>query len=161
MHLTLVLLLGVWISINGYPCKFNGVANFLLQKFATYIPKMSDKVESSELRKMSVEQLTQELEMFKREHQKMLQQKHSQSIEPEEVKMARKNITRCTQAIREKQLIALAEEYKGKKFIPKELRPRTSKALRNKLTSKQTNQKVRRARIRAAKYPQKIFAFVN
>ncbi|KAI4291781.1 large subunit ribosomal protein L35e [Pancytospora philotis] len=122
---------------------------------------MSDKVCASELRELTAEQLTQELEMFKRAHQQLLQRKHSQTVEPLEIRTARKNVTRCTQIIREKQLQALVAEYKGKKHVPKELREKKNKALRAKLTSKQTNQKVHRARVRAVKYPAKIFAFTN
>jgi len=122
---------------------------------------MVEKVSADELRKYSVGQLTSELEAFRADYQRCIQQRHSQSIEPEEVRMARKNITRCTHILREKELIGLVEEYKGRRFIPKQLRPKLNRALRRKLTNKQANAKVRRVRIRESKYPPQIFSFSN
>lgn len=122
---------------------------------------MSGTVSASELRNLSIEQLTTQLEEFREEHQRCLQRKHSHTVEADEIKHARKNITRCIYVLKEKQLGALVEEYKGKRFIPKELRPKLNKALRNELTDRQKCARVKRARIHASKYPKKIFAFVN
>lgn len=118
-------------------------------------------VPAGELRRLSAEQLASQLEEFREEHQRLLQQKHSHTVEADDIKTARKNITRCCYILREKQLEALVEEYKGKRFIPKELRPKLNKALRNELTDRQKNARVRRVRVHATKYPKKIFAFVN
>lgn len=122
---------------------------------------MADSMPASDLRNMSVEQLQEQLEAFRVEHQQMLQRKHSQSVEPGEMRVARKNIARCTHILREKEMAGLVEEYRGKRFIPKELRPKLNRALRRKLTDKQKNARVRSVRIHAAKYPKKIFSLSN
>lgn len=122
---------------------------------------MTEVVTASELRKMNSKQLDEEVEILRLEHQKLLQQKHSHSIEPSEVKIARKNITRCMHIAHEKQLEALVEEYKGKRFIPKQLRPKLNRAMRRQLTDNQKKSRVKRVRLHASKYPKKIFAFVN
>ncbi|KAI5169653.1 large subunit ribosomal protein L35e [Pancytospora epiphaga] len=122
---------------------------------------MADKICSSELRQSNTVQLKEKLEGLRMDYQALLQQKHSSSVGPDEIRTARKNIARCMQVIREKDLENLVEEYKGKRFLPKKLRPKLNKKLRSMLTKKQTNKKVRRARIHAAQFPMKIFSFNN
>lgn len=122
---------------------------------------MAEKVSAEELRRYSIEQLNSELETFRNEYQRCLQQRHSHTIEPDEIKTVRKNITRCTHVLREKELAALVEQFKGRPFVPKQLRPKLNRALRMQLTKKQASARVRRVRTHAAKYPAKLFCFNN
>merc|ERR1712136_56644 len=97
----------------------------------------------SELRKMTDDQLQFQL----KELQNLYQKKHSKKVEPMEIRTARKDIARIKMVQHEKKLEKLAEEFKGKKFIPKELRLKKTRAIRRSLTDKQKNLKNRRKRI--------------
>jgi len=118
-------------------------------------------VSAEELRQLTEEQLLEKITLLESEYQKIRQQKHSHGAEPEEIRTARKNITRGKTVLQEKKLTRLVEEYKGKKFIPKELRPRLSKRLRMALTERQLKMKSRRQQIRSIKYPKVVYSFNN
>lgn len=122
---------------------------------------MAERIPVEVLRDMPLDQLKEQLESCRLEHQKLLQQRHSHTVEPDEIRTARKNVTRCVCVIREMELQSLVEEYKGKRFLPKQLRPKLNKALRMKLTDRQKNARVRRLRVHQAKYPMKVFSFNN
>lgn len=89
------------------------------------------------------------------------QQSHSSTAEREDVREAKKNVARCKYVMREKKLQTLVDEYKGQSVLPKQLRPKMTKALRMKLTLAQKNRKTKSQKISAKKYPQKIFSFSN
>ncbi len=122
---------------------------------------MATKVSAEDLRKLTYDQLLTELEAFNTMYMNARQEKISQSLDSTNTKILRKNIARCTQILHEKKMEAYINEFKGKKHIPKELRPKLNRALRRRLTKEQQKKRVRKVRLHAAKYPQKIFSFVE
>lgn len=121
---------------------------------------MVSKILAEDLRKKTMEELREQLSFAELEYQRSLQEKHSRSIEPEDLRTARKNITRCKHIIQEKRLEKLVEEFKGKRFIPKELRPKLNKNLRMKLTDKQKGRNVtRRQQPNTSKPRVRIFSY--
>lgn len=116
-------------------------------------------VSAKELREMSLEKLLKELPRLENEYMNMRQQKHSKSAERDDVREAKKNVARCKAVIREKKLHALLEGHEDSKSLPKQLRPRLTKALRNKLTKKQLNTVTIRKSIKRLKYPAQVFSF--
>ncbi|KAI5148790.1 large subunit ribosomal protein L35e [Enteropsectra breve] len=122
---------------------------------------MSEYVPASELRSFTEEELNAKLNTLELEYQKVRQQKHSQSVQPDDIKTAKKNVARCKGIIKEKMLERLVEEYKGKKYMPKELRPKLNKAKRMALTHVQKTLKSKRQRFQAVKYKKVVYAFNN
>lgn len=122
---------------------------------------MPERVEAAELRTKNIEELKEQLALFQLEYQKTLQEKQSRSVEHDAIRTARKNIARCNHIIHEKQLEQAVEQFKGKKFIPVELRPKLNKALRMRLTDKQRNKLTYRASLTASKTRSKIFCYTE
>ncbi|KAL6121024.1 hypothetical protein NUSPORA_02128 [Nucleospora cyclopteri] len=116
---------------------------------------------AKELRNLTEEQLNINLREMQNEHQKLLQNKHSKKVEPNDIKIVRKDIARIKTIMYEKKVEKMIEEFKGKKFIPKELRIKKTRALRRALTKNQKNMMSRNQRIIRKKYPKVIFSFIN
>ena len=114
---------------------------------------------AKDLRELSEEQLNVQLREAVDQLQTLLQMKHSKQVQPDEIKTAKKDIARIKTVQYENKLKALVEEYKGKKFIPKELRPKKTRALRRALTKQQLNMKSRKQRMLNAKYRPQLFTF--
>ena len=53
---------------------------------------------------------------------------------------------------------AVRDQFKGAKFVPKELREKKTRAIRRRLTPEQANKKTAKATKRAAYFPQRVFA---
>lgn len=117
------------------------------------------KLDASELRNLSDEELVGTLKNCEEEYQRFLQQRYSHTAEPEEVRMARKNIARCKYVIRERHLMTVVEEFRDKKYLPKQLRPKYNKALRMSLKPEQKTRLTYSQKIHKLKYPKKVFAF--
>lgn len=115
-------------------------------------------VSAKELREKSIEQLQNELPKLEAEYMNLRQQKHSKTAEREYVREAKKNVARCKAVLREKKLLVLIEEHKNS-VLPKQLRPRFTKAMRMELSEKQANKVTKKQRIARMKYPQQIFSF--
>ena len=124
-------------------------------------------VSAEELRAKDSTELAEELRNLRNEYQHMLQENHTNTVDREDMRMARKNIARCMHMASEKRLEGLIEKHRDNiaagnlRLVPKALRPKTTRARRLALTEKQKNMRVRRVRVRAAKYPKKIFAYVQ
>jgi large subunit ribosomal protein L35e len=119
---------------------------------------MVEVVTAKELRGLNSEELKEKLGSLELELQGVLQSLHSRNEGREDKRVARKNIARCKAVIHEKRLEMLVEEYKGKKYMPKELRPKLNKSLRMRLTKEQMNRKSRFQRVQRKKYPQVVFS---
>lgn len=74
------------------------------------------------------------------------------------IKTVRKDIARVLTVINAQQRATVRAFYAGKKYIPKELRAKKTRALRRALTKEQKNLKTERARKLAIAYPVKQFA---
>ncbi len=119
-------------------------------------------IEAQDLREYSKDKLNEYVKEQRAELQKLLQQKHSKKVGPNDIRRVKKSIARAMGVMHENRLIELVEEYKGKKtrYVPKELRPKLNKAKRLALTPLQKSRKSKNLRILACKYPKKIFAYV-
>ncbi|KAM0679513.1 60S ribosomal protein L35 [Glugoides intestinalis] len=118
-------------------------------------------ITAEELRSMSYEEVEKKLSVLEAEYMQVRQQAHSKTAERGDIKEAKKSVARCKNIMREMKLKALVEEYKGKKELPKMLRPKLTKALRMKLTPAQKALKTKSQRLHQKKYPKKIFSLRN
>lgn len=118
-------------------------------------------VSALELRGKSIEELRNELADLEKTYLSMRQQEHSKTLEKEDLREAKKNIARCKTVLREAKLKQLVEQYKGEKNLPKQLRPKLTKAKRMALTSAQKNRKTKSQRVHLKKYPMRVFSFSN
>lgn len=114
-----------------------------------------------ELRILTATQLEAQLKDAQNELQRLYQLRHSKQVQPEEIREVKKDIARIKTIQYEKQLAELCAEFKGKKFIPKKLRFKGTRALRRSLTPKQRNLKSKNQRILNKKYPQQIYTFID
>lgn len=110
-----------------------------------------------ELRTKSKEQLAEQLVDLKKELAALRVQQVSKQFVPK-IKDVRKNIARVLTIINAQQRASVRAFYEGKKYIPKELRAKKTRALRRALTKEQKNLKTDRARKAAIAYPVRNFA---
>lgn len=96
-----------------------------------------------------VDQLKDELLKSKKELLELRVSKKSNSNEKKvsQIKVVRKNIARILTSLRHKEIQAKRKDYEGKTLIPKSLRPKLTKKLRNELTPSQVNRVTRRRRV--------------
>ncbi|OQS53791.1 RPL35A [Ecytonucleospora hepatopenaei] len=116
-------------------------------------------LKAEELRTFTEEQLKVQLRETQDALQHLYQLRHSKQVQPNEIKEARKDIARIKTIQHENKLKSLVEKYKGKKHIPKELRPKKTRALRRALTKQQLNKKSRRQRQELAKYKPLVYTY--
>lgn len=117
------------------------------------------KARISELRKKSVEELEELIKSLKMELLHLRQQKNTQTLKPHEILSLRKEIARVM-TVRTENLYA--QEYikhKDDRKLPKDLRPRLTKAKRMKLTQKQMNKTVHSVHKRRSAYPTVFFSY--
>ncbi|QPG72888.1 60S ribosomal protein L35A [Brettanomyces nanus] len=114
-------------------------------------------VKAYELRTKSKEQLEQQLVDLKKELFDLRVQKLNRPSLPK-IRLVRKNIAKVLTVINGQQRQSVRAFYAGKKYIPKDLRPKQTRAIRRRLTKEQTNLKTERARKAAAAFPAKYFA---
>ncbi|GKT34389.1 putative multi-domain containing protein [Aduncisulcus paluster] len=70
----------------------------------------------------------------------------------------RKNVACVMTIMTQKARSAAFEEHKGKKFLPKDLRDRRTRAMRRALKKSEKNKVSRRVARKSSKYPMKCFA---
>ncbi|KAG7880807.1 hypothetical protein KL907_002670 [Ogataea polymorpha] len=114
-------------------------------------------VKAYELRSKSKEQLQEQLVELKKELAQLKVQKLTRPSLPR-IHTVRKNIARVLTVINLQQRASVREFYKGKKYIPKDLRQKKTRALRRALTKYEKTQKTDKARKQAIAYPAKKFA---
>lgn len=74
------------------------------------------------------------------------------------IRIIRKNIARVLTVMNMNQKGNLRKFYKGKKYVPKDLRPRLTRAKRRELTPAQKNRKTQREITRERNWPERRFA---
>lgn len=72
--------------------------------------------------------------------------------------IVRRDVARINTILYQKARQDAIETYKNKKYVPKELRARKTRAIRRALSKRQQNLKSVRVMKRQAKYPQRLFA---
>ncbi|GAV54919.1 hypothetical protein ZYGR_0AS02420 [Zygosaccharomyces rouxii] len=114
-------------------------------------------VKPYELRTKNKEQLQSQLVDLKKELAELKVQKLSRPSLPK-IKTVRRDIARVLTIINEQQREAVRQLYKGKKFQPKDLRPKKTRALRRALTKHEASRVTVKQRKREINFPQRKFA---
>ncbi|KAK7270097.1 hypothetical protein RIF29_22998 [Crotalaria pallida] len=74
------------------------------------------------------------------------------------IKVVRLNIAQVLTVISQKQKSALREAYKNKKYLPLDLRPKKTRAIRRRLTKHQASLKTEREKKKETYFPLRKFA---
>ncbi|KAJ8754172.1 hypothetical protein K2173_014954 [Erythroxylum novogranatense] len=74
------------------------------------------------------------------------------------IKVVRLSIAQVLTVISQKQKAALREVYKNKKFLPLDLRPKKTRAIRRRLTKHQASLKTEREKKREMYFPMRKYA---
>jgi len=74
------------------------------------------------------------------------------------IKVVRKSVARVLTVISQSQRSALREAYKGKKYLPMDLRTKKTRAIRRRLTPYQKNKQTQKAQKKAAAFPRRQYA---
>ncbi|KAJ8899895.1 hypothetical protein K2173_019598 [Erythroxylum novogranatense] len=74
------------------------------------------------------------------------------------IKVVRLSIAQVLTVISQKQKAALREVYKNKKFLPLDLRPKKTRAIRRRLTKHQVSLKTEREKKREMYFPMRKYA---
>lgn len=114
-------------------------------------------VKVAELRTKSKEELEQQLLELKQELAALKVQKLTRPAVPQ-IGVVRKDIARVLTVIRAAQKDNLRAFYAGKKFVPKELRPKKTRALRRALSEKDAQRLTLKERKRRVAFPNKVYA---
>ncbi|VVT47301.1 60S ribosomal protein uL29 [Magnusiomyces paraingens] len=114
---------------------------------------------TAEFQNKSKAELEEELQSLKEELNKLRVQHASNSnVKSSKLNDVRKSIARILTIIHNTQREQLAELYKGKKYVPKDLRAKQTRAIRQRLTASQLNAKTPAQLKKAAAFPQRKFA---
>eukprot|EP01054_Gregarina_sp_Poly1_P008264 Gregarina_sp_Poly_1__8263@NODE_481_length_8028_cov_336_122975_g389_i0_p8_GENE_NODE_481_length_8028_cov_336_122975_g389_i0NODE_481_length_8028_cov_336_122975_g389_i0_p8_ORF_typecomplete_len124_score26_44Ribosomal_L29/PF00831_23/2_2e11Ribosomal_L29/PF00831_23/2_2e03V_ATPase_I/PF01496_19/0_0074KORA/PF16509_5/0_83KORA/PF16509_5/2_6DUF3826/PF12875_7/0_017Ino80_Iec3/PF14612_6/0_036YqzH/PF14164_6/2_7YqzH/PF14164_6/93Sds3/PF08598_11/0_53_NODE_481_length_8028_cov_336_122975_g389_i049475318 len=73
------------------------------------------------------------------------------------IQLARKNIARALTVYNQKRREAAKSEYAGKRWVPKEMRPKLTRALRQRLTPAQAKKVTAKESKRAKNFPKRQF----
>lgn len=109
------------------------------------------------MRTKSKEQLEQQLVELKQELATLKVQKLQRPSLPR-IHTVRKNIARVLTVINLNQRDNVRAFYAGKKYIPKDLRAKKTRAIRRRLTKFEASQETEKARKQRIAYPQRRFA---
>ncbi|CAL9732253.1 large ribosomal subunit protein uL29B [Monosporozyma unispora] len=114
-------------------------------------------VKTYELRTKSKEQLESQLIDLKKELSELKVQKLQRPSLPK-IHTVRKNIARVLTVINEQQRDAVRQLYKGKKYQPKDLRAKKTRALRRALTKFEASQVTEKQKKKQIAFPQRKYA---
>lgn len=116
---------------------------------------------AAELREKSIAELDEMIVEYKNNCLRLRQQKNTESIKPHELRTARRNVAIIMTVRTEKKMIEQFEIHKNDKRLPKDLRPKLTKAKRMALTKKQLNKKVYKIRARERKFPKVYYSYAE
>ncbi|CAG8812303.1 19175_t:CDS:2, partial [Cetraspora pellucida] len=113
-----------------------------------------------ELRPKQKEELLKQLEELKQELATLKVQKIAGGTASKLTKLreVRKSIAKVKTIISQKQHDNLRSFYKRKKYVPLDLRPKKTRAIRRKLTKDEASRKTKRAHLRSIHFPQRKYA---
>lgn len=114
-------------------------------------------VKTYELRTKSKEELESQLIDLKKELAELKVQKLQRPSLPK-INTVRKNIARVLTVINEQQREAVRQLYKGKKYQPKDLRAKKTRALRRALTKFEASRITEKQRKKQIAFPQRKYA---
>ncbi|KAJ2865135.1 60S ribosomal protein L35, L29 [Coemansia erecta] len=118
------------------------------------------KVKNTELREKSAAELSKTLDQYKREllDLKVQQVAGAAAAKGGKVREVRKNIARVLTAITQQARAEVRAKYAGKKYIPKDLRAKKTRALRRALTKSELARKTVRQQKKDTHFPAREFA---
>lgn len=132
---------------------------FVKQKFKLFyfLLFLQAGVKTYELRTKSKDQLESQLVDLKKELAELKVQKLQRPSLPK-IHTVKKNIARVLTVINEQQRDAVRQLYKGKKYQPKDLRAKKTRAIRRKLTKFEASQITEKQRKKQIAFPQRRYA---
>mmetsp|Transcript_7041 Transcript_7041/g.8221 ORF Transcript_7041/g.8221 Transcript_7041/m.8221 type:complete len:124 (-) Transcript_7041:56-427(-) len=118
------------------------------------------KVKAYELRSKTSKELLKELDDMKSELAQLRVAKVSGGAASKlaKIKVVRKNIARILTVYNTKQKAEARKQYKGKKYVPLDLRPKKTKKIRQALKAEQKYAKTARTKTRESNFPMRRFA---
>jgi len=118
------------------------------------------KVRSHELRSLDKAGLEKQLDELKQElgQLRVAQVTGGPASKVAKIKTVRKSVAKVLTVLNTNQKDSLRALYKGKKFAPKNLRAKQTRAMRRKLTFAETSRKTLRQTKKDGAFPQRKFA---
>ena len=118
------------------------------------------KVKAHELRNKTSKELLKELDELKTELSQLRVAKVSGGAASKlaKIRQVRKGIARVLTVYNQKLKTESRQNFVDKKFIPKDLRPKKTRAIRRRLTSAQVNAKTLKQKIKDSNFPKRRFA---
>jgi len=118
------------------------------------------KVKTYELRTKSKQELLDQLHELKTELASLRVAKVTggAAAKLSKIRVTRKNIARVLTVINQTQAQELRKYYKDKKYVPLDLRPKLTRAMRRALTPAEKNAKTRRTTLKMKAFPRRMYA---
>ncbi|CAD7926295.1 unnamed protein product [Amoebophrya sp. A120] len=118
------------------------------------------KIRAYEQRNKTSKEMLKELEDLKQELMQLQVQKATGAAAAKmaKIKVIRKNIARLLTVYNQKIRGEAREKYSGKKYVPLDLRPKKTRAIRRALTKKQKALVTQKEKTRAQNFPQRSYA---
>lgn len=118
------------------------------------------KTFAAELREKTYDEVNAALEEKKMLLLQMRQQLKQDTLkDTNKYRQTKKDVARCLQVMTEKKRAEMAEQYKGKKTVPKNLRPKMTRAQRVAIPKELLAKKAPRLARRLQRFPRKIVVF--
>jgi len=121
---------------------------------------MPNKVKANELQSKTRNDLTKQLDELKRELLTLRVQKIAggPASKLTKINTVRKSIARVLTVTNQKARQNIREYYKNKKYLPLDLRPKKTRAIRRRLTKHERSLKTLKQRKKDAHFPRRKFA---
>merc|ERR1712032_847716 len=121
---------------------------------------MGVRVKAWELRSKTSKELLKELDDMKIELGQLRVAKVAGGAASKlaKIKIVRKSIARILTVYHQKQKAEARKQYKGKKYVPLDLRPKKTRAIRRALSVNQKTAKTAREKTRFSNFPMRRFA---
>mmetsp|Transcript_32072 Transcript_32072/g.48373 ORF Transcript_32072/g.48373 Transcript_32072/m.48373 type:complete len:124 (+) Transcript_32072:133-504(+) len=118
------------------------------------------RTKAFELRNKTSKQLLQELEDQRSELQQLRVAKVSGGAASKvaKIKIVRKNIARVLTVYGQKQRAEAKKQWAGKKYLPLDLRPKKTRAIRRALKTEQKKAKTQKQKTRESNFPMRLYA---
>ncbi|KAI1284969.1 60S ribosomal protein L35 [Halotydeus destructor] len=120
------------------------------------------KVKARDLRNKKKEELLKQLDELKQElaNLRVAKVTGGTASKLSKIRVFRKNIARVLTVIHANQRDNLKKLYKTKKtkYLPKDLRPKKTRAIRQRLSKREANVKTLKERRRLRKWPERVYA---
>ena len=118
------------------------------------------KVRTRDLRGKKKEELVKQLDELKQElaNLRVAKVTGGTASKLSKIRVFRKNIARVLTVMQQNQKENLRKLYRGKKYIPKDLRPQRTRAIRKSLTAAERRIKTPKQLRQMRKWPERIYA---